>query len=159
MKKTNKKIVKKKAVKKSNFSYELYNAVKGGSFVRFSSLSALREMAIKDKTNASGVLVYRENLTTKKKTLLSPSKYAYKNKIYNPSKSIDGTGFQYVWGWTKESPFQQEVAVPLPQAYTEPAPKTVVDVIPPKTTWQKIKDGFSNFFKLSLLDQKLKDIK
>lgn len=84
------------------------------------------------------------NLENSRNILVKKSRYAYRNKYYDVSKSTDGTGFYYIWEWEKKSPFVQN-ALPLKGfSTTEEYKPYVVDVISKKKTfWQKIKDFFN----------------
>jgi len=147
MKKTNKTSVKKKAVKKKvGYNYQLYLA--DYSLLNFDTLSALRDHALKKQISFDGILVYRTNIYTHVESPVPKSKYAFLNKLYCPSKSLDDTGFYSEWSWQKVTPFQQGKVLPLPSGYVKPwNDEVTIDIVEPKTLWQKIKDGILNFIK------------
>jgi hypothetical protein len=76
---------------------------------------------------------------------LERKSYAYYNKYYDLLKSTDGTGFYYKWEWEPKSPFEQKPRKENPiskNSYTAHE----IDVILPKTKWQKFKSFISNLF-------------
>lgn len=132
--------------KKSDFVYYLKNFE--NPLFDQSSLNELRKNAIELKINVNKVLVYRKNLKTGKSTLLSLYKYAFKNKLYGPSKSVDGTGFYYEWSWKKKTPFEQPPIKPLPESFSSKPKEIVIENAVQKkvTFWQLIKRYIGNIF-------------
>lgn len=145
-----KRIKKKKKVVKSfkRFRYEVLYS-RGGEFIveSFDSLDDVRELGRKYLLSLLDTQVFRVDPKTNKRIKLSKAKYAFNNKLYNASKSIDGTGFYYEWSWEKKGPFKQPTT-PLPKSFTEPTPPVIVESAMPvkKTFWQKVKQYILNMF-------------
>lgn len=145
MKRTKKKQVK---VSKKRFEYRLQYQKNNELIVEsFDSLNDVRKFGCQEALALETTHVYRVDPSTKKSVKLSKPKYLFLNKLYNASKSIDGTGFYHEWAWEKKSPFKQ-VGEPLPKSFTEPTPPVIVESAMPvkKTFWQKVKQYILNMF-------------